>query len=68
MEININNCVDCTSHLVLRDPDPYDWFCDNDVKVICQVNKKQITCACRPHNIRKECNIPEWCPKSTINS
>jgi len=66
MEINIkiNNCVDCSEHQVLSDPDPYDWFCDDDVKVICKVNKKVITCACRPRHIRKECDIPTWCPKS----
>lgn len=23
---------------------------------------KNITVGCRPHNKRKECNIPDWCP------
>lgn len=63
MEIKISNCIDCTSHQVLPDPDPSDWFCNDDVKVICKVNGKQITCACRPYHIRKECDIPDWCPK-----
>jgi len=63
MEFKINNCIDCSEHRVLSDPDLHDWFCDDDVKVICKLNNKQITCACRPYNTRKECNIPEWCPK-----
>jgi len=67
MEIKINNCIDCSEHRVLRDPDPNDWFCDDDVKVICQVNNKHITFSCRPYNIRKECSIPEWCPKLNFN-
>jgi hypothetical protein len=63
MEIKINNCMDCLSHQVFLDPDPNDWFCDDDVKVICSVNNRQITGACRPYNTRKECDIPTWCPK-----
>ena len=31
--IIIKNCIDCSSHQVLPDPDPNDWFCDDDVKV-----------------------------------
>jgi len=61
--IKINNCIDCMEHEILNDPDPYDWFCDDDVKVICKLNRRKITCACRPYNIRKECDIPIWCPK-----
>jgi Fe-S-cluster containining protein len=55
-------CIDCPSHEVLSDPDPYDWFCDDDVNVVCKKNGKNITVACRPYQIRKECEIPEWCP------
>ncbi len=57
------NCIDCDEHEVLPDPDPDDWFCDDDVKVICKAhNNKIITQACRPHHIRNECNTPDWCP------
>ena len=66
MDIKIDNCVDCSSHIVSRDPDPNDWFNDDDVKVTCDINKKQITSSCRPYNIRKECDIPTWCPKNEI--
>jgi hypothetical protein len=61
---NITNCIQCGEHVVLPDPNPYDWFCDDDVKVMCKIEKRIITCACRPYNIEKECSpIPIWCPK-----
>ena len=58
----INNCIDCPFHDVLPDPDPNDWFCDDDVKVICRKLNKEVTWMCRPYNIRKESEIPDWCP------
>lgn len=58
------NCIDCKDHEILPDPDPHDWFCDDDVKVVCKIIKKNITVACRPYNTRKECKIPKWCPKT----
>ena len=58
----IKNCIDCSFHQILPDLDPHDWFCD-DVKVICTIGDREITCACRPYNVRKECNIPNWCFK-----
>lgn len=65
-------CIDCEACLVFPNPDPDDWFNDDDVAVVCKQVKnvsdrskfKLITQACRPYNIRKECTpIPEWCPK-----
>ena len=87
----INNCLDCTYHKVIPDPDPNDWFCDDDVAIVCtnekapqnqkfDLNSKYkadrqllplITVSCRPHHIRKEANIPDWCPlldKGFINN
>lgn len=66
----LTNCMDCPFHLVRRDPDPNDWFCDDDEKVVCTNTKvvnnngdgKVITSACRPYNKRRECEIPNWCP------
>jgi len=29
------SCIECSSHQVIPDPDPDDWFCDDDVAVIC---------------------------------
>jgi len=56
------NCMDCQYHKVLSDPDPHDWFCDDDEKVVCEKSNKNITVACRPYNKRKECVTPTWCP------
>ena len=58
----ITNCMDCKFHIVLPDPDPNDWFCDDDVKVYCGKAERNITVACRPHHKREECEIPNWCP------
>lgn len=62
MEIKINNCIDCGYHEIIPDPDPDDWFCDDDVKVVCRSHNRNITVACRPYKVREECDIPEWCP------
>lgn len=37
----MNNCLDCSHHVVIRDrdPDPTDWFCDDDVAVTCTLTK-----------------------------
>lgn len=39
------NCLDCQNHKILPDPDPYDWFCDDDLCVVCVLvgNKGQDT-------------------------
>lgn len=29
------NCLDCKYHKIINDPDPDNWFCDDDVAVIC---------------------------------
>lgn len=54
--------MDCTFHEVQSDPDPNDWFNDDDVKIVCKKQKRNVTVACRPYNMRKECDIPSWCP------
>lgn len=64
----ITNCIDCPFHKVLSDPDPDDWFCDDDVKVVCTKASKNITVACRPHHIRRESAVPIWCPLKTSQS
>ncbi len=61
------NCIDCKHHRVLPDPDPDDWFCDDDEKVLCTLAKKLVTVACRPHHKRKECTVPSWCPLLQAN-
>lgn len=61
--IEITSCVDCPESEVSRDPDPYDSFCDDDVKCICKLTGNVITSACRPYQLREETDIPDNCPK-----
>ena len=75
----VMNCIDCPQHEVIADPDPDDWFCDDDKAVVCKLTlnpgrdvtskytashhiQRSITVACRPYNLRRECEKPEWCP------
>lgn len=37
---NYPNCIDCPNHKIIADPDPYDWFCDDDVAVICLLTSR----------------------------
>lgn len=60
--MSYSNCTKCPAHVVQSDPDPHDWFCDDDVKVVCKHTGKAITTACRPYRIEKECSVPSWCP------
>ena len=32
----IENCLDCKHHALVPDPDPDDWFCDDDEAVLCK--------------------------------
>ncbi|OGN08162.1 MAG: hypothetical protein A3J46_00800 [Candidatus Yanofskybacteria bacterium RIFCSPHIGHO2_02_FULL_41_11] len=72
------NCIDCPNHRVIADPDPEDWFNDDDVAVVCslELNRERgkfsgvayrnplrvITSMCRPYNTRAESETPSWCP------
>lgn len=29
------SCIDCNSHSIINDPDPNDWFCDDDKAIVC---------------------------------
>lgn len=60
--LKLDNCMDCPHHRVYPDPDPDDWFCDDDEKVVCSKAERNITTVCRPHHKRRECEIPDWCP------
>lgn len=65
----INNCIDCPRHIVVNDPDPTDWFNDDDVAVLCTATPsdtrfkfRAVTSMCRPYRTRQESDVPEWCP------
>lgn len=34
----MKNCLKCEYHQVISDPDPHDWYCQDDVAVICIKN------------------------------
>lgn len=34
-----DNCMDCPNHKVIADPDPDDWFCDDDKAIVCTITK-----------------------------
>jgi hypothetical protein len=34
-------CLDCPFHKVIADPDPHDWFCDDDQAIICLKTKNE---------------------------
>ena len=79
IKFEVTNCLQCPFHKTIDDPDPYDWFCDDDMAVVCtqMPNIKEgksawasdhqefriIASACRPYNLEKESKIPVWCPK-----
>ena len=36
----IEKCTQCPHCTILPDPEPYDWFCDDDVKLFCEKLKR----------------------------
>lgn len=38
IELTITTCMDCPNHKVIADPDPDDWFCDDDKAVVCSIS------------------------------
>ena len=60
-----NTCNSCNCLRLLPDPDPYDSFCDEDKKAICDENGKTIA---RALNVweSSRIEIPSWCPLKNI--
>lgn len=57
----IERCTECPHHRVDPDPDPHDWFCSDDVKLVCSRAARTITRGERPYRLGKV-EIPSWCP------
>lgn len=65
-------CAVCQYLVVEPDPDPFDWFCDDDEKARCSLSQANtekrggepyITIGARPYETMKDCcRIPSWCP------
>lgn len=62
IELELDYCTQCPHGSVLPDPDPYDSFNYDDVKVVCKKENKKIAGALRPYEIGKYDTIPNWCP------
>lgn len=74
----LDNCIDCPHHKIVPDPDPTDWFCDDDVAVLCTKSEnttkgkawksgevwphQAVTTSCRPYGTKDESERPTWCP------
>lgn len=62
VNIPIANCLDCPHHKLEMDPDPLDWFCDNDEKTVCGKANRVVTSGNRPYETRANSLVPKWCP------
>lgn len=75
--IEIEKCVKCPYHKVVADPDPNDWFNDDDEAIVCtkvsqepdqnskyqsdKQSHKTIEGSLRPYQT-KNVEVPNWCP------
>lgn len=75
------NCLNCEFHNIINDPDPFDWFCDNDVAIVCSKLKNDNLIKNSPYlsdrneykiiqsSLRpyevKNVKCPIWCPLKT---
>ena len=57
----IEKCAQCPHSEILPDPDPWDWFCDDDEKIFCKRLNRTIAAALRPYESDKV-DIPSDCP------
>ncbi|MCQ2749075.1 MAG: hypothetical protein MJ246_03585 [Clostridia bacterium] len=60
-------CSACPCCRILPDPDPYDWFCDDDVKIYCEKLEKVIARSLRPNEAYKFEASKKVCPKVNEN-
>lgn len=75
----IKSCIKCKEHKNIPDPDPFDWFRDGDMAVVCSMSKnpdmdKEAKYACDRQDRRvvqggvgpfdwDGIKVPKWCPK-----
>lgn len=62
MELSDEYCDSCTCLQFQPDPDPTDWFRDDDQKAICTALQAQIAGSLEPRELTKICR-PLFCPK-----
>ena len=61
-KVDFNTCNSCAYLRLLPDPDPSDWFDDDDQKAICGKIGKKIEGALSVFEASRV-EIPSWCPK-----
>ena len=59
------SCEGCPDCEIKMSPDPEDWFCDDDVTVVCRAVGSGWVMAerIRPYLVHERCPIPHWCPR-----
>ncbi len=60
---NTEFCDSCSFLAFRRDPDPYDWFHDNDQKAVCEKMKAMIAGALEKPSEMVNISTPLWCPR-----
>lgn len=63
LKMRISHCVQCPYHKIESDPDRFDSFNYDDVKLVCTKKRggRDIAVALRPYEVKQEA-IPKWCP------
>lgn len=62
IKIKIEFCSQCPYSRILPDPDPDDWFNDDDERVYCTKLNKDVARALRPYEVGKWDKVPDECP------
>jgi len=61
--LEITNCQDCPNHKNVPSSSTGDSFDMIDQDTVCTLaNNREITVANRPWEIRRNSEIPDWCP------
>ncbi len=61
-KVDPNTCNGCEHFRLLPDPDPFDWFDDDDQKAICEKCNATIAQALSVFEANSV-RIPSWCPE-----
>lgn len=61
-QYDVEFCSKCPYGAVYPDPDPDDWFCDDDERVYCRKLDRDVCSALRPYEVGKIDTVPDCCP------
>lgn len=37
IKVTWKNCIKCRHHKIIHDPDPLDWYCRDDLAILCKL-------------------------------